>query len=85
MTSNITALHFDRIQNMAMDHQVVVTGNGNGVTSSTIYWLNVYDDRGGYVKWNMHDCYGDPTTIAGNIIAAYQQYQRYQQQNMQHP
>jgi hypothetical protein len=77
----IAPLSFSMVQKMNMDKQTTVRSNSEGHTSSsTNYWLNVYDGEGGYVKWNIRTCYGDPVVTGGNIIAAFEHYQRQQMQ-----
>ncbi|QBD74914.1 hypothetical protein EPA93_02470 [Ktedonosporobacter rubrisoli] len=77
----IAHLSFNMVQKMDMDKQITVRGDTEDRTSSsTDYWFNVYYRENRYVKWNIHDCYGDPIVIGGNIIAAFEHYQRQQMQ-----
>ncbi len=77
--NKIAVLSFSAVQKMNLDKQTTIRSDREGFTSSrTNYWLNVYDRRGGYVKWNIRTCYGDLVVIGGNIIAAFEYYQRQQ-------
>jgi len=66
----ITALSFERIQQIEMEH-----GRVNPY-SPAFYWLNISDTDGGQMKWPIHPSYGIPVTTAENIIGAFQRYQR---------
>lgn len=78
----VNTLYFPSIRKIEMDKQAAVYRTAHHIRSSSSYWLNVYDTAGGYTKWPLHCCYGDPAITGGTIIAAYEYYQ---QQQTLHP
>ena len=73
----VAVLHFELIQKMSLDHQTLVSSDGQGHASSSLdVWLNIYFLNGTFVKWDLPFRYGDPIALGGNIIASYEYFMR---------
>jgi hypothetical protein len=69
-------LYFPNIHNLELAQNTVVSGNEDGVSSRTFYWLDVYDNDGTYIKWQIRNCFGDTASLYKTIVGAYNHYRR---------
>jgi hypothetical protein len=69
-------LYFPNIHNLELAQNTVVSGNEDGISSRTFYWLDVYDNDGTYLKWQIRNCFGDTASLYKTIVGAYNHYRR---------
>jgi hypothetical protein len=70
IASDCTTVTLELAQN------TVVSGNEDGISSRTFYWLDVYDNDGTYIKWQIRNCFGDTASLYKTIVGAYNHYRR---------
>lgn len=73
-------LQFSDIKRIELARETEVSGNEDGISTTTFYWLDIYSHDGEYRKWQILDHFGDTACLCKNIIAAYDHYRGYQKQ-----
>jgi hypothetical protein len=67
-------LHFSTIKRIGITREIEVSGNEDGIRTTTFYWLDIYSHNGEYRKWQVPGYFGDTAYLCKNIIAAYDHY-----------